>query len=283
MTVEEFQEKRARRWHLRPEFALTTEKEVFEFIRDVGAASLSPGKKLLFPSLIHAVDGSSGCRHPQRGTNSPYAELIEKFLCRYFESRRIFQVNLFQSTPGVASREWMILLFALLGERHFGRRRRRYSVRPTFSRFGLAVLRIIEENHPISKKHLALALNVWKNASHRNLENALQKLWTALKILRIGYTPREGTLWDIPTHWDSSLPNDAAAVSRERAAAELIGKYIEMAVATNRKCISKAFSGILTPTEISETLHYLLLKGSVVIDKELVLGGKKALMAGPHR
>jgi hypothetical protein len=66
MTVEEFEEKRARQWHLRPEFALSTEKEVFEFVRRVGAATLSLIKKPLFPSLIQAIDGSCQRGHRQR-------------------------------------------------------------------------------------------------------------------------------------------------------------------------------------------------------------------------
>jgi hypothetical protein len=283
MTVEEFEEKRARRWHLRPEFALTTEREVLEFIRDVGAASLSPGKKLLFPSLIQAIDGSSHRSHPQWYKNSSYAELIEKFETRYFESRQIFEVSLPQNTLGVISREWMIVLFALLGGGHFGHRRRRYSVKPKFSRFELATYEVIQEKGPISKMHLALALNLWKNTSRRRLEKALLNLWKALKILRVGYTRREGALWDIPVRWDPSLREGAAGVSREKAAAEVIRKYIEMAVATNRKRVSKVFAGILTPAEVSDALRYLLLKKSVVVDQDLVLDGKKALTTGPNR
>jgi hypothetical protein len=56
-----------------------------------------------------------------------------------------------------------------------------------------------------------------------------------------------------------------------------------MAVATSRKRISRAFAGILTPTQVSEALRYLLLKKSVVVDKNLILDGKKALTAGPAR
>ena len=61
----------------------------------------------------------------------------------------------------------------------------------------------------------------------------------------------------------------------------LVRKYVEMVVATNRRRISKAFTGVLTPTEISDALHYLLRKKAVVIDNELVFNGKKALTAGP--
>jgi hypothetical protein len=283
MTVEEFEEKRARRWHLTPEFALTTEREVFEFVKGVGAASLSPGKKLLFPSLIQAIDGSSHRRDPQCYKNSSYAELIERFWNRYFESRQIFEVSLVQNTPGVVSREWMIALFVLLGENHLGRRRSRYSVKSKFSQFELTLCKVVREKGPISKKHLAFALNLWKNTSRRKLDKALLKLWKALKILRVGYTRREGALWDIPVRWDPSLRESAAGVPREKAAAELIRKYVEIAVATNRKRISKVFAGILTPSEVSNALRYLLLKKSVVVDRVLVLEGKKALTTGPNR
>jgi hypothetical protein len=283
MTVEELEEKRALRWHLRSEYALTTESEVFEFVRDVGATSLSPGEKLLFPSLIHAIDGSSQRRHRQWYKNGPYSELIEKFWNRYSESRQIFQIALPKNTPGIASREWMIALFAILSGSHFGHRRLRNLLKPSFSGFELAVYEVIQENGPIPKTNLALALNLWKKTSRRKLEKALLKLWGALKILRIGYTRRAGALWDIPTRWDPSLAKSSAGVLRETAAADLIKKYIEMNVATSRKRISKAFAGILTPAEVSEALHYLLLKRSVLVDKDLVLDGKRALTAGPQR
>jgi hypothetical protein len=283
MTVEEFEEKRALRWRLRSEYALTTEREVFKFVQDVGAASLSPGKELLFPSLIHAIDGSSHRRHRQWYKNGPFSELIEKFWNRYSESRRIFQVALPKNTPGVASREWIIALFAILSGSQSGRRRGGNPVKPSFSRFELAIYEIIQENGPIPKNGLALALNLWKKTSRRKLEKGLFKLWSALKILRLGYTRRGGALWDTPTRWDPSLAESSAGVLREGAAADLIKKYVEMTVATSRKRISKAFAGILTPSEVSETLHYLLLKRSIVVDKELVLDGKRALTAGPHR
>jgi hypothetical protein len=283
MTIDEFEEKRGRQWHLRPEFALTTEREVFKFVQSVGAASLTLGKNPLFPSLIQAIDGSTRRWYPRRYRDSPYAEFMEKFWKRYVESRQIFEVNLLQDTPGVVSREWMIALFAILGESHLGRRRRSYSVQPKFTKLELAVYKVILENGPISQKHLTLALNLWNKTSRRQLGKGLQKLWKALKILRVGYTRQDGALWDIPIRWDPSLLESASAVPREKAVAELIKKYITMAVATSRKRISKAFAGILTPTQVSEALRYLLLKKSVVVDKDLILDSKKALTAGPAR
>jgi hypothetical protein len=280
MTAEEFEEKRARQWHERSEFALTTEREIFEFIQSVGAATLFLAKKPLFPSLVQAINGSSHRGHPQGYSNSPSAELIEKFMSRYFKSRQVFEVSLVQNNRGVVSREWMIALFALLGESHFGRSRRGYSIKPKFSGFELAVYDLIQRKGPISQKHLMLALNIWDNRSRCRLRKALARLWKALKILRVGYTRQEGTLWDTPIRWDPSLRREASAVSREKAAAELLNKYITMAVATNRKRLSRAFAGILTPTQVAEGLRYLLLKKSIVVDRELVLDGKKALTAG---
>jgi hypothetical protein len=282
MTVEEFEEKRAKQWHLRPEFGLTTEREVFKFVQGVGAASLSLRKKALFPSLIQAINGSVRRWYPRLYGNSPYAELMEKFWKRYVESRQIFEVNLVQDTPGVVSREWMVALFTLHGENQLGQRRRSYSVQPRFTKFELAAYKAILEKGPISQRHLMLVINLWNKTSRRQMGKGLQRLWKALKILRVGYTRHEGVLWDIPIRWDPSLRESASAVPREKAVAKLIRKYIAMTVATNRKRISKAFAGILTPTQISEALRYLLLKKSVVVDKNLILDGKKALTAGPE-
>jgi hypothetical protein len=116
MTVEEFLDKRERKWHLRPELALTTESEIFRFIQNVGVASLSPEKKCLFPSLAQAIQGSSHRGHAQCYKNRPYAELIERFQSRYVESRRAFIVNLLSNTQAVASREWMVSLLTAHGE-----------------------------------------------------------------------------------------------------------------------------------------------------------------------
>jgi hypothetical protein len=278
MTVEELLDKRERKWHLRPELALTTESEIFRFIRNVGVASLSPEKKCLFPSLAQAIEGSPHRRHAQWYKNRPYAELIERFQSRYVESRRAFIVNLLSNTQAVASREWVVSLLTVHGE-ITSRRGRRYSVRPKFARFDLAVYDIIQKNGPLSKRQLALALNLWNRTSRRKLQKSLLKLWKALRILRVGYTRGEGTIWEVPVRWDPSLKKEADETSQESAAARLIKKYVETAVATNRKRISKAFAGILTPLEISDTLHALLLKKSIVVDKQFVLDAKKALMA----
>lgn len=283
MTVEEFEEKRAQLWHLRPEFALTAERELFKFVQGVGAASLSRAKNALFPSLVRAIDGSARRRHPGWDRHSPYAELMEKFLSRFIESKQIFEVNLVQDTPGVVSREWMVALFAILGESHLGRRRRAYFVQPRFTKLEDSVYKVIREKGPISQRHLTLALNLWTKTSRRQMGKGLQKLWKALKILRVGYAWQDGALWDTPMHWDPSLRESASAIPPEKAVAELIKKYITMTVATSRKRISRAFAAILTPTQISEALRYLLLKKSVVVDKNLILDGKKALTAGPVR
>jgi hypothetical protein len=282
MTVEEFLDKRERKWRLRPELALTTESEIFRFIRDVGVASLSPEKKCLFPLLAQAIEGSSHRGHAQWYKNRPYAELIQRFWSRYIESRRAFVVNLLSNTQGVTSREWMVSLLTVHGESS-SRRRSRYAVRPKFSRFELAVYDIIRKKGPLSKGQLILALNLWNRTSRRKLEKSLLKLWKALKILQVGYMRREGMIWEVPVRWDPSLKKDADETSQESAAAQLIKKYVEMAVATNRKRVSKAFAGILTPSEISDTLHALLLKKSIVVDKQLVLDGKKALTAASSR
>ena len=283
MTVEEFVDKRERKWRLRSELALTTENEILRFVRDVGAASIAMEKKCLFPSLAQAIDGSSHRRHARWYKDRPYVELIERFWNRYFESRRVFAVNLLSNTQGVVSREWMVALLALCGKKNSSYRRQRYFVKQKFSRFELAVYDMVQKRGPISKKHLVLALNLWNKASRRKLEKDLLKLWKALRILRVGYTRRDGALWDVPINWDPALQEEADGITRERAASGLIKKYVEMAVATNRKRISRAFRGILTPSEISDTLHYLLLKKSIVVDKQLVLDGKKALTAGPER
>ena len=283
MTVEDFEEKRARLWHLRPEFALTSERELFKFVQDVGAVSLSLGKNSLFPSLVRAIDGSARRWYPRWDRNSPYAELMKKFLSRYTESRQVFEANLVQNTPGVVSREWMVALMAILCESHLGRRRRAYSVQSRFTKFELAAYKVIQEKGPISQKHLTLALNLWTKTSRRQLGKGLQRLWRALKVVRVGYTRQDGALWDTPMHWDPSLREGTSEIPREKAVAELIKKYITMTVATSRKRISKAFAGILTPTQISEGLRYLLLKKSVVVDKDLILDSKKALTAGPAR
>jgi hypothetical protein len=283
MTVEEFLDRRERKWHLRPELALTTEGEIFQFIRDVGVVSLSPEKKRLFPSLAQAIEGSSHRGHAQWFKDRPYAELIERFWNRYIESRRAFIVNLLSNTQGLVSREWMGALLTLQGEGSSNRRRHRYSMRPKFSRFELAVYDIVRKKGPLSKRQLILALNLWNRTSRHKLERSLLKLWKALKILRVGYTPRERTIWEVPVRWDPSLKKEADETSQESAAARLIKQYVEMAVATNRKRISRAFAGILTPSEISDTLRALLLKKSIVIDEQLVLDGKKALTPGLSR
>jgi hypothetical protein len=283
MTVEEFLDRRERKWRLRPELALTTESEMFRFVRDVGAASISPERKGLFPSLAQAIDGSSYRRHAQWYKNRPHAELIERFWNRYIESRRAFIVNLLSNTQGVVSREWMVALLTLQGEGSSSRRRRGYSVRPKFARFDLAVYDIIEKNGPLSKRQLILALNLWNRTSRHKLEKSLLKLWRALRIIQVGYAQRDGTIWEVPSRWDPSLKKEADETSQDCAAARLIKKYVETAVATNRKRISKAFAGILTPSEISDTLHALLLKKSIVVDKQLVLDGKKALTAASSR
>jgi hypothetical protein len=283
MTVEEFVDKRERKWHLRPELALATESEMFQFIRDVGVASLSPQKKCLFPSLAQAIEGASHRRHAQWFKNRPYAELMERFWNRYIESRRAFMVNLLSNTPGVVSREWMVALLALHGEGSSSRRRHGYSVRPKFSRYELDAYDIIQKNGPLSKRQLILALNLWNRTSRRKLEKSLLKLWKALRIIQVGYAQREGMIWEVPVRWDPSLKKEADETSQESAAARLIKKYVDVAVATNRKRISKAFAGILTPSAISDILHNLLLTKSILVDKQLVLDGKKALTAGASR
>jgi hypothetical protein len=281
MTVEEFVDKRERKSHLRPELALTMENEMFRFVRDVGATSISAERKGLFPSLAQAIDGLSHPRHAQWSKNRPHAELIERFWNRYIESRRAFIVNLLCNTRGVVSREWMVALLTLRGEGSSSSHKHTYSTRPKFSRFELAVDDIIREKGPLSRRQLILALDLWNRTSRRKLEKSLLKLWKALKILQVGYTRREGAIWEVPTRWDPSLQEDADGLSQEKAATELIKKYVESVVATNRKRISKAFAGIPTPAEISDTLHALFLKKSIVIDKELVLDGKKALTVAP--
>ena len=143
MTTEEFEEKRIRQWRLRPEFALTTERELYQFIREVGASSLSTRKNSLYPSLVQAINGSTD-HHDQRwDRDTANSELVEKFLGRYLDTKRVFEVILLQNCRGVVSREWMSALVALLASRKTGRGLRRSPFMRTHSAFDLAVEDVI--------------------------------------------------------------------------------------------------------------------------------------------
>ncbi len=283
MTIQEYEEKRARKWRSQPEFALNTEKELYGFIREIGASTLSSRKNPLYPSLVQAINGSPQHAQAHWHQHSPYAELMENFSNRYLHSKKVFEVNLVQNSLGVVSRGWMTALYAILGEANLRRGNGQHSVKRKFSPFELTVHDVIQEKGPLSKKELRLAPNLWRRSSSHKLEKALSKLWKALKILRVGYTRREGTFWEVPHRWDPSLPKEASSLSREKAAEKLIRTFVETAVATNRRRISNAFAGILSPSETSDALQYLLLKRAIIVDKQLVLDGKRAFVADPNR
>ncbi|MFQ5797679.1 MAG: hypothetical protein ACE5H0_03180 [Bacteroidota bacterium] len=273
MTIEELEERRAQKWRRRPELALDTEEEMLRFIDEMGFCLIGYRKNAPLPSLVHAIEDIAS---PRRSLE--VNALLKSFLEAYRPKKKVLEWNSFLHSLSVISSSYLPLFYALIGDRRPDRDYRKQFKEKKLTLFEVRVYEAILEEEPISWKGLRLALNAWQEKQAAMLKQSLWRLWKGLKIVRVGFWNREGSLWQSTCSWDKRLLARSSAWTREEALQRLILHYVEIADATSRRQIKKVFHGLADSSAINAAVNQLYLACRLDVDPSLVLNGKKAII-----
>ncbi len=128
-----------------------------------------------------------------------------------------------------------------------------------------------------------MTLNMWQKKQVVALGESLWRLWKGLKILRVGFSTREGFIWQSACSWEGRLLARSSKHSREEVLQRLIRHYVGVAIASSRRQIKRLFRGMAAPPVIDAAIDQLLLVSRLDVDPTLILQGKKTILSVESR
>ena len=271
MTPRELTALRSVRWRLKPDLALTNLDEINDFIERMGMCVQTQRDSLALPSLSQAIMGRESV--PLRG-GSPVREVLNEFSSRALKKRSCIEVPFLSRFPVILSRESFTLLYAVHKQR---RGSRGMSVPRT--RLERELLDFITDEESATRKLIRDRFELHRPAQRAALDRALNALRLRLDILRTGAIRGEGALYQTPLAWDQGIARRAQYFSRQEALKELVRRYVTATVATSRRRVKRVFAAVAQAEEIDRALNMLILTAAIEVDQQLVIGGKKALVA----
>lgn len=273
MTIEELEDRRAEKWCRRPELALDTKEELLRFVNEMGFCLIDQRKNAPLPSLVRAIeDVGSPRRSPE--VNG----LLKSFWDTYRPKKKVLEWNSLLHALSVVSSSHLPLFYALIGDRHPGSDYRKQLKEKKLTLLEVRIYESIVEEGPISWKHLRYAFNAWQKKQAALLEHSLWRLWRGLKIVRVGSSSREGSLWQATCSWDRRLLARSSAWTQQEALQRLILHYVEIAIATSRRQVKRVFYGLADSSAINSAVGQLFLASRLDVDPSLILDGKKAII-----
>ncbi len=249
-----------------PERRLTAIEEAEAFIDEVGLAFLWPIKGIEAPNLFHAIAGRE--RDVPMAHDDPENSLCWSWKDSALGSRRWYYAKLLRRRATlVAPRLWgaCYALTRNYGDLHDYMELVQDGVMTREERL---IYEALLEQGPLGTVALRKAIGMAAESSKSRFERALVDLQVDMKVVPIGVA-EEGAwhysfIYDIPMRHYPELPALARQVSTHQAWRDLIGAYIDGAVAVTARQIARFFH-IFQPTErdLERALEALAAAGRI--------------------
>jgi len=269
---------RTNSWRLKPELALTTVEEIDEFVDAMGMCVQVPKAGVALPSLAQALIGRETVPSQSKGI---LKEILSSFWEKAFSKRRFIEAPVLWHTPIVLSKNMFTLFYTVLKSRRIDR-----APLPRTSRLQREVIEFIAHHKVATRKQIREFISANRRApgaTQESLDRALLTLWSQLDIIRTGFIHGEGMLWQATLSWDRSIKQRARRFSRQEALKKIVEQFIVTTIATTRRHLKRTFRSVALPQEIDTAINDLLLQGTIKVDPELIIGGKRALVASDLR
>ncbi len=278
MTELELQQARAEKWHLdgRP---VRTLDEMREFMESAGSCLMYPLRPpVLVPTFVGAWVGADD-RLPtwQHAFEDPRAQAATELMVRVLRERAAFEANLFgENNNFLVAASVFPYFYALVGERN-PKQPPRPGPRSEYSQLAADAFEVIRRE-PISKQRLQETLG--REVSLPALDRALTELWSRLRITRVGYSPSEGSTWDVLYRWAPEPVREGIGLSIPEALSALVSKYLDCVIAAEPAEVETFFGNFVARSRVKEAINALLAARELSF---LRIGDKSMIQVTPAK
>lgn len=279
MTDLELQQQRQAKWHLDGKPVRTIE-EARSFLEDVGFCFMYPRRPmLLVPTFIGAFAGA-GDRLPewQHAFKDPRAAQATELMVRLLRVRSAFEANLFEENNGlIIAASVFPYFYALMGERN-PKLPPKGGTRSPYSQLACDAFALIQRKGALSKQKLLEELG--GGLSTAALDKALAELWSKLRLTRVDYSDREGSVWDLLYRWAPEPVKEGVGLSVPEALSALLSKYLDCVIAVEQGELETFFSSFIARSKVKEAVNALLAARELSF---VHVGGKSMLQITPAK
>jgi 23S rRNA pseudouridine2605 synthase len=257
MTDSELQQARAHKWHL-DGTPVRTLDDARAFLDSVGFCLMYPLRPpVLVPTFIGAWVGADD-RLPnwQHAFSDPRAKEATELMVRKLRSKVAYEAPLFdENNAFLVAASVFPYFYALVGERN-PKQPPKSGTRSGYSQLAIDAFQVIRKEGPISKAKLGDALG--RSISVAALDRALAELWSKLRITRVDYTEKEGSVWDELSRWAPEAVREGVGLSVPAALSALLSKYLDCVIAADQGEVETFFSDFVPRSRVREAINALL-------------------------
>ena len=212
---------------------------------------------LLAPTFVGAWVGADDRLPPwQQVFADSRAQEATELMVRLLRERDAYEANLFgENNPFLIAGSVFPYFYGLVGERN-PRHAPQAGPRSEYSELACDTFAAIQRGGPISKVKLQETLG--GSISTPALDHALGELGAKLRITRVDYEPREGSVWDVLYRWSPDAVREGMELSVATALSALLSKYLDCVVAADQSELESFFGNFVSRSRIREAVNALL-------------------------
>lgn len=257
MTEAELQQARSQKWHL-DGTPVRTLDEARAYLESAGFCLMYPLRPaVLVPTFIGAWAGADD-RLPtrQHAFSDPRATDATELMVRTLRAKYAYEAPLFDENNAFLVAALVFPYFyALVGERN-PKQPPQSGTRSGYSQLAVDAFQVIRKEGPISK--LKLGEKLGRSISVAALDRALAELWAKLRITRVDYTEKEGSVWDELSRWAPEAVREGVGLSVPAALSALLSKYLDCVIAADQAEVETFFSNFVPRSRVREAINALL-------------------------
>lgn len=257
MTDVELQQARAQKWRLDGQPVRTLD-EARTFLESVGFCLMYPLRPpALVPTFIGAWVGADDRLPPrQHAFSDPRAKEATELMVRTLRAKVAYEAPLFdENNAFLVAASVFPYFYALVGERN-PKLPPKSGTRSGYSQLAVDAFQMIRKEGPISKTKLGETLG--GAISVPALDRALAELWAKLRITRVDYTEKDGSVWDELSRWAPEAVREGVGLSVPAALSALLSKYLDCVVAADQAEVEAFFSNFVPRSRVREAINALL-------------------------
>ena len=253
----ELQQARLEKWHLDGK-AVRTLDDARAFLESAGFCLMYPLRPpVLVPTFIGAWVGADD-RLPawQHAFSDPRAKEATELMVRALRAKTAYEAPLFDENDAfLVAASLFPFFYALVGERN-PKQPPSLGPRSGYSTLAVDAFQVIRKHGPISKTKLGEMLG--GSLSTAALDRGLGELWAKLRITRVDYTEKEGSVWDELSRWAPEAVREGVGLSVPTALSALICKYLDCVIAEDQGEVETFFSNFVPRSRVREAINALL-------------------------
>jgi len=209
------------------------------------------------PTFIGAWAGTDD-RLPtwQHAFSDPRAKEATELMVRTLRAKAAYEAPLFdENNAFLVSSAVFPFFYALVGERN-PKQPPKSGTRSGYSQLAVDAFQVVRSQGPISKNKLRETLG--REPSTAALDRALGELWAKLRITRVDYTEKEGSVWDELSRWAPDAVREGVGLSVPAALSALVSKYLDCVIAEDQGEVETFFSNFVPRSRVRDAINALL-------------------------